>query len=145
MKYLGYKIANKIDVMETEQQIESFEMKNKASIAQNRTTAPNPGTEAREKCAYIIEEYKRLAKRRIKRERIIDEYCRSYIDTNDFASRGLSYENEINSGGLVNNTNTNSTFANEEIKETKQFSYVPEKTNPDTFQFPQPIVPTMTA
>jgi len=80
---IAYKLYNKIDVVETEAIIASFELNNRQTISQNNQAQQS----LKDKNAYIIEEFKRLSSIRVKRERLFDEYYRSYIDEKEFSVR----------------------------------------------------------
>lgn len=71
----------KVDLKEMEACLSSFELNNRNTIAENNS---NPRYD--NKHAYIIEEFKRVSKNKIQRERLVDRYYRSYIDEKGFAA-----------------------------------------------------------
>jgi len=149
---LCFKLHNKIDLLETEEYLDSFELNNRESIAHNAAQMVYDDFEDQQKhqkAAYIIEEFKRMSKIKLKKERLVDQYYRSYIDEKEFATKALELAWEgvpqINPQAQAQNFVT-------EIKETaRSYAYTPaagSKTNTQTeqasFQFPKPINPDMT-
>jgi len=139
-----YKLFKKIDLPDTEACVSSFELNNRNSIAQNNMIGLSQ-MDTKEKNTYIIEEYKRLSRIKLKRERLVDQYYRSYIDEKEFSMRTQSLETEmVNSSTIAPVQN----LVDTEIKDSRSYSYTPEfsKTQQidQSFQFPKPLIPDMT-
>jgi hypothetical protein len=137
-----YKLYNKIDLPELEANLESFELSNRATIAQNNS---NPVINPKEKATYMIEELKRISKIRLKRERLVDQYCRNFIDEKEFAQQTQDLVKETSSG----NAPVQHKDLMTDIKEQRSFSYTPHESSKSmmleqAFQYPKPIQADMT-
>lgn len=78
---IAYKLFAKVELKDMEACLSSFELNNRNTIAENNA---NPRYD--NKNAYIIEEFKRVSKNKLQRERLVDRYYRSYIDEKGFAT-----------------------------------------------------------
>jgi hypothetical protein len=130
---IAYKLFAKIDLKETEASLASFELKNGPSIAKN-----NSEPQYENKNAYILEEFKRVSKIKIQKERLVDRYYRSYIDEKGFAAETQALLSENSATPVQNLIAT-------EIKATGTYSYKPNSSQSQLqsnqkFEFPKPIL-----
>jgi hypothetical protein len=118
---------------ETEASLASFELKNGQSIAKN-----NSEPQFENKNAYILEEFKRVSKIKIHKERLVDRYYRSYIDEKGYAAETQALLAENSATPVQNLIAT-------EIKATGTYSYKPNSNQSQLqsnqkFEFPKPIL-----
>jgi hypothetical protein len=130
---IAYKLYAKVDLKETEASLASFELKNGQSIAKN-----NSEPQFENKNAYILEEFKRVSKIKIHKERLVDRYYRSYIDEKGYAAETQALLAENSATPVQNLIAT-------EIKATGTYSYKPNSNQSQLqsnqkFEFPKPIL-----
>lgn len=133
---IAYKLFAKVELKDMEACLSSFELNNRNTIAENNA---NPRYD--NKNAYIIEEFKRVSKNKLQRERLVDRYYRSYIDEKGFATESQALMNENNAAA----TPVQNIIASE-IKDARAYSYTPniskaqqQQANQE-FQFPKPVI-----
>jgi len=135
-----YKLTTKTDVQETEKAMETFELQNRNTIQQNNSNQGIAQAMNNDKHLYIIEEYKRITKNKLTKERLVDQYTRSYIDEKEFSTKTHAL--------LGDPTQTSINLITSDIKETaKSYSYTPndlKQQEEQAFQFPKPIDADMT-
>jgi hypothetical protein len=129
----AYNLFAKNDLKEVEASLDSFALSNRSSIAENNS---NPQYE--NKNAYILEEFKRVSKNKIHKERLVDRYYRSYIDEKGFAAETKTLVAE-------NTAKPVQSLVATEIKDARSYAYTPNLSKAQqqvnqTFQFPKPVL-----
>jgi len=129
----AYNLYSKTDLKEVEATLSSFELNNRSSIAENNS---NPQYE--NKNAYILEEFKRVSKNKIQKERLVDRYYRSYIDEKGFAAETKALVAENSAKPIQSLVAT-------EIKDARSYAYTPNLSKAQqqvnqAFQFPKPVL-----
>jgi len=130
----AYNLFSKTDLKDVESSLSSFELSNRSTIAENNS---NPQSE--NKNAYILEEFKRLSKNKIQKERLVDRYYRSYIDEKGFAAETKALVDQNTVKPVQNLVAT-------EIKDSRSYAYTPNLSKAQqqvnqAFQFPKPVLP----
>jgi hypothetical protein len=118
---------------DVESTLASFELNNRSSIAENNS---NPQSE--NKNAYILEEFKRVSRNKIQKERLVDRYYRSYIDEKGFAA-------ETKANLAENTVKPIQSLVATEIKDARSYAYTPNLSKSQqqvnqAFQFPKPVL-----
>jgi len=127
----AYNLYSKTNLKDVEAFLASFELNNRSTIAENNSN-PQPMN----KNAYILEEFKRVSKKKIQRERIVDRYYRSYVDEKGFAAETKALLAE-------NSEKPIQTLVATEIKDARNYAYTPKAQQQQVnqaFQFPQPVL-----
>jgi hypothetical protein len=130
---IAYKLYAKVDLKEVEASLAGFELNNRVSIAKN-----NSEPQFENKNAYILEEFKRVSKIKIQKERLVDRYYRSYIDEKGFAAETQALLSENSARPVQNLIAT-------EIKDPGSYSYKPnssqaQQQSNQPFSYPKPVL-----
>jgi hypothetical protein len=129
---IAYKLFAKVDLKDTEAVLAKFELTNRASIFKNSAEQFD------NKNAYILEEFKRVSKIKIHKERLVDRYYRSYIDEKSFAAETQALVAETSATPVQN------LFATE-IKDARSYTYTPNSNQAQQQQgqltlYPKPVL-----